>query len=104
MVVIEDLSAKLGALSAISTMVAPRDHMSTVVLYVSPNISSGVKNVVPTVLRLFGCLRVSYTTGGFTGTLNPKPPSFTPLVLERNMDSALISLWIMFWTWTQSGT
>ncbi len=60
MVVIEDLSAKLGALSAISTMVAPRDNMSTVVVYVSPNISSGaIKNVVPTVLRLVGCLRVS---------------------------------------------
>ncbi len=37
-----------------------------------------------------------------TWTLNPKSPSFTPLVLERKMDSAFISLWIMLRPWRYS--
>ncbi len=42
------LSTKLGALSATSTTVESRDHMATVVVYGSPNISLGaIKSFAP---------------------------------------------------------
>ncbi len=60
MTVSDDLSAKLGVPSAISTTIAPSEHISTGVVYGYPSIRSGAMNrVFPTVLLLFGCLWVS---------------------------------------------